>query len=69
MDYLTNNWIEGPWTPEMWNHTDNDNHHTRKKLKHLEGWYHKINQVAQKSHPKNVEVVGLMKREKLNCSS
>ena len=60
MDYVTNTWIEGPWNPEMWNHFGNGNHRTNN---HLEGWHHKINQVAKKSHPNIFEVVGLLKRE------
>ena len=48
MDYVTNTWIEGPCNPEMWNHFGNGNHRTNN---HLEGWHHKINQVAKKSHP------------------
>ncbi|XP_041372706.1 uncharacterized protein LOC121385978 [Gigantopelta aegis] len=60
MDYVTNTWIEGPLSPEMWNHFGNDSHRTNN---HLEGWYHKINKIVQKGHLNIFEVVGLLKRE------
>ena len=60
MDYVTNASIEGPRNPEMWNHFGNDNHRTNN---HLEGWHHKINHTAKKSHPKIVELIGLLKCE------
>ena len=66
MDYVTNTWIEGPWNPGMWNHFGNGNYRTNN---YLEGWHHKINQVAKKSHPNIFEVVGLLKREQLSVAS
>ncbi|XP_067653293.1 galactoside alpha-(1,2)-fucosyltransferase 2-like [Haliotis asinina] len=60
MDFGTTTWIEGPWSPAMWNHFGNDGHRTNYNLG---GFHHKINRIAAKKHPNIYEVVGLLKRE------
>ena len=60
MDYVTTTWIEGLWPMHMWNHFGNEGHRTNN---HLEGWHHKLNKLAQKSHPNIFEVVQLLQRE------
>ncbi|XP_067676243.1 uncharacterized protein [Haliotis asinina] len=66
MDYVTTTWIEGPWSPTMWNHFGNDGHRTNNNL---EGFHHKINRVAAKKHPNIYEVVGLLKSPRSRCSN
>jgi len=60
MDYVTTTWIEGQWSPAMWNHFGNDGHRTNN---HLEGWHHKLNQVVKKAHPNIYDMIRLLKRE------
>lgn len=60
MDYVTTTWIEGQWSPAVWNHFGNDGYRTNN---HLEGWHHKLNQVVKKMHPNIFEIVKLLKRE------
>jgi len=61
MDYITTQWIEGRvFQPHVWNHFDNDGRRTNNNL---EGWHHKMNNIAEKSHPNIFEVIKILKRE------
>ncbi|XP_046547382.1 uncharacterized protein LOC124257380 [Haliotis rubra] len=60
MDLVTSTWIEGSWPLSMWNHFGNDGHRTNNNL---EGWHHKINKFAKKTHPNIYELVRLIQKE------
>lgn len=61
-DYVTTQLIEGRvFTPNQWNHFSNDGRRTNNNL---ESRHHKMNTIAEKSHPKQTyEVINIIKQE------
>lgn len=60
MDYVTEFWIEGAWDQQVWNHHHTDGARTNNNV---EGWHHRMNSIAGKSHPNLFEFVRIIKRE------
>ncbi|XP_064596789.1 uncharacterized protein LOC135463460 [Liolophura sinensis] len=60
LDYVTENWVEGVWGRDVWNH-----HHTTaaRTNNNVEGWHHRMNSVAGKSHPNLFEFIRIIQRE------